>query len=241
MISGFANPERFMRLSARLLPWISGVAVALFAVGLPWALYFAPPDYQQHDSARIMYVHVPAAWLAMALYAGMAAASVSSLVWRHALADVAARAMAPIGAAFTAVCLVTGALWGQPMWGAWWVWDARLTSVLVLFFVYLGYLALWAAIEDETRASRAAAILCLVGAANLPIVKFSVDWWNTLHQPASVFRADGPTMHPSLLHPLLVMALAFTCAAAALVLAEMRVFILRRRAESLTLRRRRAT
>lgn len=240
MISGFANPDRFMRLSAGLLPWTIGAAVALFAIGLPWALYFAPPDYQQHDSARIMFVHVPAAWLAMGLYAGMIGASIASLVWRHALGDVAARAIAPIGAAFTAVCLITGALWGQPMWGAWWVWDARLTSVLVLFFVYLGYLALWAAIEDETRASRAAAILCLVGAANLPIVKFSVDWWNTLHQPASVFRFDGPTMHASLLYPLLVMALAFTLAAAAIVLTEMRVLILRRRAESLAARKRRA-
>jgi heme exporter protein C len=236
MFSFFANPQRFMALSGALLPWLTGLAVALFAVGLPWALIFAPPDYQQGDSARIMFVHVPSAWLASLVYVIMAVASVVSLVWRHALADVAAKAAAPLGAVFTAGALITGSLWGEPTWGTWWVWDARLTSVLVLFFLYLGYMALWAAIEDEQKAARAAAILCLVGAINIPIINRSVEWWNTLHQPASIFRAGGPSMHESLLYPLLVNALAFSVAFAALHLAAMRVEILKRRAASLEAR-----
>ena len=171
-----------------------------------------------------MYIHVPAAWLAMGCYTLMAVSALGTLVWKHPLADVAAKAAAPLGAAFTALCLATGSLWGKPMWGTWWVWDARLTSVLVLFLMYCGILALWRTIEDPSRAARAVSILTLVGSVNLPIIKFSVDWWNTLHQPSSILRADGPAIHPSMLWPLLVMWLAFLCY-------FMAVHILRTRAE----------
>jgi len=186
---------------------------------------------------RIMYVHVPSAWLAMAAYAGMGAASFVYFIWRHNLADLAARALAPVGAVFAFLCLVTGAIWGRPMWGAWWVWDARLTSMLVLFLLFLGYIALRAAIEDERLAAHSGAILAMAGLINLPIIKFSVDWWNTLHQPASVIRFDGPTIHASQLWPLLVMALAFTALMTALVLTAMRTLIARRRADVLLRRR----
>jgi heme exporter protein C len=204
-----ANPPRFRRLSAAVLPWTGAACVLLLAAGTWLSLLGSPRDYQQGETVRIMYVHVPAAWMAMFTYANLAIASAVGLVWRHPLAEVAARAMAPLGAAFTALCLVTGSLWGKPMWGTWWVWDARLTSVLLLFLLYLGYIALANAFEDEARGTRAASILALVGAINLPVIKFSVDWWNTLHQPASVSRLDAPALHPSMLLPLLVMALAF--------------------------------
>jgi len=193
-------------------------------LGLYLALIEAPPDYQQGEAYRIMYVHVPAAWMALMVYALMALASVIGIVWRHPLAETAARAAAPIGAAFTAIALVTGSLWGKPMWGTYWVWDARLTSVLILFFLYLGYIALYEAFDDPNRGARAAAILCLVGSVNLPIIKFSVDWWNTLHQPDSILRPGGPTIDLSMLVPLLVMWAAFLCYFTA-------VHILRTRAE----------
>ncbi len=205
----YANPTRFIRLSGAVLPWIAGATVVSMAVGLYLALIASPADYQQGESVRIMYVHVPAAWMALFCYVCLAAAAAVSLVWRHPLADLAGRAMAPVGAAFTALALITGALWGKPMWGTWWVWDARLTSVLVLLFLYFGYMALVNAFDDPSRGARAGAILALVGLVNLPIIKFSVEWWNTLHQPASVIRLDGPTIHESMLWPLLVMALAF--------------------------------
>ena len=205
----FANPTRFMRLSGRILPWSTALTVLLLVAGLYLALFVAPVDYQQGHSVRIMFVHVPSAWMALFCYTFMAVASAVALIWRHPLADLSAKAAAPIGACFTFAALVTGSLWGKPMWGAWWVWDARLTSVLILFFLYLGYRALWQAIEDPAKAARAAAILALVGFVNVPIIKFSVDWWNTLHQPASVMRLGGPTIHPSMLWPLLVMALGF--------------------------------
>jgi heme exporter protein C len=176
-----------------------------------------------------MFLHVPAAWLAMMGWTVMTVAALGTLVWRHPLADMAGKAAAPIGAAFTLICLITGSLWGRPMWGTYWVWDARLTSVFVLFLMYLGVVALWRTIDDPTRAGRAAAILTLVGAINIPIIKFSVDWWATLHQPASVFRLDGPTIHPSLLWPLMVMALGFTILFFALHLNAMRTEIWRRR------------
>jgi heme exporter protein C len=226
---GFANPQRFWRLSGALLPWVWGAALVLLVGGLYWALIASPDDYQQGASVRIMYVHVPASWMAMACYGVMAAASFVSLIWRHVLADVAARATAPIGATFTALALLTGSLWGKPMWGTWWVWDARLTSVLILFFLYLGYMGLWAAIEDRVKAARAAAILALVGAVNLPIIKFSVDWWNTLHQGSSVLRADGPALHASFLYPLLTMGLAYMALYGALLLVRMRTEILNQR------------
>ncbi len=232
MIS-LANPTRFLSLAGRAIPWLTAATFALLGVGLYLALFVAPPDYQQGETVRIMFVHVPAAWLAMFGYTLIAIASVGSLIWRHPLADVAAKTAVPIGATFTFIALVTGSLWGKPMWGTYWVWDARLTSVLVLFLLYLGLMALWQAIDEPGRAGRAAAILALVGAINVPIIKFSVDWWNTLHQPASVFRAGGSTIDPSLLTPLFVMAVAFTLLFVLLHLLAMRAEILRRRVRAM--------
>ncbi len=231
-ISALANPLAFMRFSARLLPWLTGATVILFAAGLVMA-FRAPPDYQQGETVRIMYVHVPAAWLSMTCYSLIAVSSAGYLIWRHPLADVSAKAAAPIGATFTLLALVTGSLWGKPTWGTYWVWDARLTSVLILFFLYLGLIALRGAIDEPGRAGRAAAILSLIGAVNIPIIKFSVNWWNTLHQPASIIRAGGPTIDPSLLWPLLVMAVAFTLLFVVLHVKAMRAEILRRRCEAL--------
>jgi heme exporter protein C len=231
-----ANPSFFLGLTARVLPWLAAVTVGLFAIGL-YLSFTAPPDYQQGETVRIMYIHVPSAWLAMFCYTLIAISSAGSLIWRHPLADVSAKAAAPIGAAFTFLALLTGSLWGKPMWGTYWVWDARLTSVLILFFLYLGLIALRDAIEEPSRAGRAAAILALVGSVNIPIIKFSVDWWNTLHQPASVMRLDGPTIDPSLLTPLLVMAAAFTSLFLWLHLKAMRAEILRRRVEAMTMMR----
>src|SRR6187431_3402395 len=229
-----ANPTRFLRIVDRVLPWLIAVTAILFAVGLYRALN-APDDYQQGATVKIMFLHVPAAWLGMFGWALMSVAALGTLVWRHPLADVAAKAAAPIGAAFTFLCLVTGSLWGRPMWGTYWVWDARLTSVLILFLMYLGVIALWRTVEDPSRAARAAAILTLVGAINLPIIKFSVDWWNTLHQPASVMRLGAPAIHPAILIPLLVMAVAFGLLFVTLHLAAMRNEILRRRVRAMGL------
>jgi len=231
-LTTLANPTRFLALSGRLLPWLAGAAAALLAAGLYMAFFTAPADYQQGDSVRIMFVHVPAAWLAMACYTLMAVSALGTLVWRHPLADVSAKAAAPIGAAFTFLALFTGSVWGKPMWGTWWVWDARLTSVFVLFLMYLGLIALWRAIDEPGRAGRIAALLILVGFAIIPVIKFSVDWWNTLHQPASVVRLDGPTIHPSILWPLLVMAAGYTLLFLALHMAAMRAEIWKRRART---------
>ena len=228
-----ANPTRFLALSSRLLWSLVPLTVFAFAVGLYLALVASPPDYQQGETVRIMFVHVPSAWIALAGYILLAVLGASLLVWRHPLAALMARGAAPVGAVFCAVCLLTGSLWGRPMWGTYWVWDARLTSVLVLFLLYLGLLALWQAIEEPGRAGRAAAILALVGAVNVPIIHYSVVWWNTLHQPASVFRVGGPSIDPSLLAPLLVMALAFTLLFILLHLISMRAEILRRRVRAL--------
>ncbi len=225
----YANPANFLRFAAAVIPWTAGLAAILIGVGLYKTFFMSPADYQQGYTVRIMYIHVPAAWLAMFCYATMALSALGTLVWRHPLADAAQKAAAPLGAAFTFVCLVTGSLWGKPMWGAWWVWDARLTSVLVLFLIYLGLIALWRTVEEPAKAGRAAAILTLVGVINLPIIKFSVDWWNTLHQPASVFRLSGPTIHPTMLWPLLVMALGMTLLFITLHLMGTRNEILRRR------------
>ena len=191
-------------------PWAAGLCLVTFAAGLYFALFVSPPDYQQSETVRIMYVHVPAAWMAIFCYTVLAVASASALIWRHLVADMLAKATAPIGAAFTLLALATGSLWGKPMWGTWWVWDARLTSVLILFFLYLGYIVLHDTFDDASRGARAASILAVVGAINVPIIKFSVDWWNTLHQPASVVKFDGPAIHASMLTPLLLMAVAFT-------------------------------
>jgi heme exporter protein C len=235
LTSRHANPTRFMSLSAAMLPWIAGLAAILIAIGLYLAFFSAPPDYQQGQTVKIMFIHVPSAWLAMGAYLLVAISSFGLLVFRHPLADVSAKAAVPIGAVFTFLALVTGSLWGRPMWGAYWVWDARLTSVLILFFLYLGLMALRSSLDDEALAGKLTAILALVGVVILPVIKFSVDWWNTLHQPASVLRVGGPSIHSSILVPLLVMAAGFTVAFIAMQLMAMRNEILRRRVKALTL------
>jgi len=224
----FANPKRFMDATAWALPWLAALTAALFLGGL-YLSFTAPPDYQQGDTVRIMFVHVPAAWIAMSGYAFIAVASAIGLINRHPLADVAARQAAPLGAMFTALALITGSLWGRPMWGTYWVWDGRLTSFLLLLLLYLGYIGLWQAIEDETRAARAAAILALVGVVNLPIIEFSVDWWTTLHQGESILRKGGSQISPVFLWPLFTMAAAYTALFATLLLVRMRTAILERR------------
>jgi heme exporter protein C len=230
-----ANPTRFMALSKLLLPWLVSLAGVLLAVGLYLAFVVAPPDYQQGHTVKIMFVHVPSAWLAMLGYGVIALSSFGLLVFRHPLADVSAKAAAPIGATFTFLALLTGSLWGKPMWGTYWVWDARLTAVLILFLLYLGLIALRSSIEDELLAGKLTAVLGLVGVVILPVIKFSVDWWNTLHQPASVLRFGGPTIHVTLLLPLLVMAAGFLALFVALHLKAMRNEILRRRVKALML------
>jgi heme exporter protein C len=235
MIAALTNPERFMHFSRWAAPLLGVIALVLGAAGL-WLDFTAPPDYQQGYTVHIMFIHVPASWMSLFVYACLGAASFIGLVFRVALADAAARAAAPLGAGFTFLALVTGSLWGRPMWGTWWVWDARLTSVLVLFLFYLGYLALQAAIDDEQRAARACAILALVGAINLPIVHFSVTWWNTLHQGSSVFRAGGPAMPAVYLAPLLTLGLAYMAAFGALWLVRIRAEVWRRRAGALAVR-----
>ncbi|MEW5687885.1 MAG: heme ABC transporter permease CcmC [Pseudomonadota bacterium] len=230
-----SNPDRFMAFSRWAAPMFGLIAVALAAAGL-WLGFTSPDDYQQGQTVRIMFIHVPAAWLSMFVYLCLAVASFLSLIFRHVLADCAAQAAAPLGAAFTFLALVTGSLWGRPMWGTYWVWDARLTSVLVLFLLYVAYIALRASLDDEAKAARAAAILALVGVINIPIVKFSVDWWNTLHQGSSVFRADGPTLAPVFLWPLLLMGLAYMSAFGSLWLVRIRGEVWRRRAEAAAVR-----
>jgi heme exporter protein C len=205
-----ANPNVFLRIAGKVLPYAWALTTMLFAAGLYGALATSPADYQQGETVRIMYVHVPAAWLGLFAYVLMAALSAIAIIFRHPLADVSAKAAAPLGAAFCFLALATGSLWGKPMWGTWWVWDARLTSMFVLMLLYLGYMAVWRAFDDPQRAASLARVVALVGVINVPIVKYSVDWWNTLHQPASVFRMGGPKIDKSMLWPLLVMAIAYT-------------------------------
>jgi len=235
-----ANPTRFLNFAERAMPWLIAATLFAFAIGLEQGLFVAPDDYQQGATVKIMFLHVPCAWLSMFCWGLMTVASLGTLVWRHPLADVAAKAAAPLGAAFTFLCLFTGSMWGRPMWGTYWQWDARLTSVLVMFIMYLGMIALWRTVEDPSRAGRAAAVLTLVGAINLPIIKFSVDWWNTLHQPASVFRIGGPAIDKSILVPLFAMAIAFTLLFVTLHVAAMRNEILRRRVRSMLMLQARA-
>jgi heme exporter protein C len=226
-----ASPPYFYRLAGRLAPWFGWLSLVVILAGLYGGLWLAPPDYQQGDGFRIMYVHVPSAWMSLFVYGVMAVAAAVGLIWRMKLAHAVSAAAAPLGASFTFLALVTGSLWGKPMWGTYWVWDARLTSMLLLFFLYLGHIALTHAFDDSERGDRAAAILALAGVINLPIIKFSVDWWNTLHQPASVTKLTGPAIHPTILMPLLWMALAFALLFILLVLVRTETEIDRRRLE----------
>lgn len=231
-----ANPTRFLDLSGRVQPWLYALAALLLALGLGLGLA-APEDYQQGATVRILFIHVPFAWIAMMTWTVMSASALGLLVWRHPIAEVSIRAAAPIGAVFTFLCLFTGSVWGRPMWGTWWVWDARLTSVFVLFLMYLGLIALTRAFEEPQRAGRMAAIFVLVGFLLIPVIKFSVDWWSTLHQPASVLRMGGPTLDSAYLYPLLLSAAGFTTLFVALHLTAMRTEIRRRRLRNMERRR----
>lgn len=233
IVTKLANPTRFLKLTSILLPITIALAVILSAIGLYMIFVLTPEDYQQGKTVLIMFIHVPSAWLAMFTYTLMAISAIGSLVWKHPLADVSAKAAAPLGAAFALLTLVTGAVWGKPTWGTWWIWDARLTSVLILFIMYLGLIALWNVFEEPAKAAKVTAIMILVGYVIVPIIKFSVDWWNTLHQPASVFRTDGPSMHSDFLIPLMIMATAFTFAFMSFHFAAMRNEIMRRRVRAL--------
>lgn len=232
MFSRFSNPAAFENLARLIAPYAFSAFCLFAAAGAAVGLFFSPEDYLQGDSVRIMYVHVPAAWMSMAAYSFIAVMSLVAFVWRHSLADVVARAAAGPGAVFTALALATGIVWGKPTWGAWWVWDARLTSVLVLLFIYFGYMAIWRAVDEPARAARFARIFALVGFINIPIIKFSVDWWNSLHQPASILRADGPTIHSSMLTPLFAMIIAYMALFLWLVLAGARAELIRQRLDN---------
>ena len=231
-----ANPLRFQRFATLVTPWFLLTGLGVLAVGLGMGLFVAPPDYLQGEVVRILYIHVPAAWFALGGYLGMALSALAARVWRHPLADLSVRAIAPVGALFAFLCLITGAIWGRPTWGAWWVWDGRLTSMLVLFLLYLGVIALIHLHEDRARGLKMAGYLAIVGTINLPIIKFSVEWWNTLHQPASI-RLSGSSIHPDMLTPLLLSALGFLLLFAALVLIRMRALIAEQRLEARALRR----
>jgi heme exporter protein C len=225
----FANPAQFLRIADKIVPYLVVLCIASLAFGLFQALFISPPDYQQGETVRIMYIHVPSASLSMAIYTFMAAASAAFLIWKHPLADIAARASAPLGAAFTLITLITGSLWGKPMWGAWWVWDARLTSVLVLFFLYIGYIALSDAYAQIERGKKICAVLALVGFVNIPIIRFSVEWWNTLHQPASIIREGGIAIDPSMQLPLFSMFFAFTLLYATLLVMRMKTALIQQK------------
>ncbi len=230
-VAYIVNPARFARIAAVVSPLCAAGMALCLGAGLYLALIASPPDYQQGELVRIMYVHVPAAWLGMGIYAAMALAAGFGFVTRLALADVFCVAAAPVGATLVALCLVTGSIWGRPTWGAWWVWDARLTSVLILFLLYCGYMALRHAFDDDDKGARAGAILLLAGAVNIPVVRFSVEWWHTLHQPASIMRRGGPALAPAMLKPLLVMAAAYAFYAAFVILLRMKAVLARRRIE----------
>jgi heme exporter protein C len=203
------SPPHFYRIAGKWIPWLTGIFLVLLVAGLYGGLILAPPDYQQGESYRIIFVHVPAAWMSLFIYMVMAACGAVIIVWRMKLAEVVLISSAPIGASFTFLALVTGSLWGKPMWGTYWVWDARLTSELILLFLYLGVIGLHNAIDDKRTAARAVAILALVGVVNIPIIHYSVEWWHSLHQGATVTKFDKPSIHWSMLLPLLLMALAF--------------------------------
>ncbi len=229
----FANPGQFLRLAARVQPWLTWPGVVLTAVALVWGLLVSPSDYQQGDTVRIMYIHVPFAWLSMMGYAALAGASLMSLVWRHPLADMAAAEIGPVGAAAAALCLATGSLWGRPTWGAWWVWDARLTSELVLFFLYAGHILLIRAFDDQERGYRAGAILALVGVVNLPVIHYSVMWWNSLHQGNSIGLTGSNTMDSRILWPLAFAFFGTTFGFFSIVIVRLRAAVMERRLRGL--------
>ncbi|NVK17166.1 MAG: heme ABC transporter permease [Methylocystaceae bacterium] len=235
-LNAFANPKRFMWLSGLLLPWVAGITAICTIAGLYFALFNSPTDYQQGETVRIMYVHVPAATMSIAIYVSMAIASAMGLIWKHPLSDLAAKCMSPIGAVFTLIALFTGSLWGKPMWGTWWVWDARLTSELLLLFLFMGHMALLNAFDDPSRGTKSAGILCIVGVINVPIIKFSVDWWNTLHQPASLMKEGGPSIHPDMLIPLALMWFCFLGYFTLLLFIRMRSEIIASKVRALRLR-----
>jgi heme exporter protein C len=227
----FANPRRFLEIARPLTPWLGWAGALLVAIALGAGLFLTPPDYLQGESVRIMYVHVPSAWLGMAGWGGLATASLMQLVWRHPLAGVAARAIAVPGALFTAICLATGSIWGRPTWGTWWEWDGRLTSMLILLFLYIAYIALAGASAEKGEGSRVAAIFGLVGAVNIPVIHYSVLWWRTLHQGQSI-TLKGSTIDASILWPLPIALLGFTLLFAAIVLMRMRALLATARVEA---------
>lgn len=218
----YAKPERSYQLATTLLPWFAVSSIITLIIGIVWGLAFAPVDYQQGESYRIIFIHVPAATLSLSTYMAMATAALVGMVWQLKLADAAAAAIAPIGAVITAIALITGAAWGKPMWGTWWIWDARLTTQLILLFIYLGIIALHSSFEDKVLAGRAAGILTLVGVINIPIIKYSVEWWNTLHQGATISKLDKPSMDSAMLIPLLINILGFALMIGALTLIRFR-------------------
>ncbi len=232
IVHKFSSPKYFFNMSGKLLPWLYALFLLTFIPGLILGLFYSPPDYQQGESVRIIYVHVPSASASMMLYVIIAICSAIFLIWRIKLADIMAASLAPIGASFTFLALVTGSLWGKPMWGTWWIWDARLTSELVLLFLYLGYMAIRAAFDDVNNGGRAAAVLGLVGVVNIPIIHYSVVWWNTLHQGATISKLDKPSIATEMLIPLLLMLAAFNIYAFIVALRQARCEVLRREAKS---------
>ena len=236
MFDWLANPNRFNRITEKIHPFILFIAIIALISGLYFGLFVSPKDYQQGDAVRIMYVHVPSAWLASFLYFSLAISCVFYLVWKHPLADLVSSSIAPIGALFSALTLITGSLWGKPMWGTWWVWDARLTSMLVLFFFYLGYILLSNAFERKVDGSKTASVLAIVGLINLPIVKFSVDWWHTLHQPASIIKVGGPSIDEKMLLPLVLMFLALSFFSLYLIILNVKTKLIEKKCEALLLK-----
>ena len=236
MFDWLANPHRFSRLTGNLqLPLII-LSTTMISLGLYYGLFDSPKDYQQGDAVRIMYVHVPSAWLASILYFSLAISCIFYLVWKHPLADLIANAIAPIGLVFSVLTLITGSLWGKPMWGTWWVWDARLTSMLILFFFYLGFILLSNAFERKIDGSKTASVLAIIGLINLPIIKFSVDWWHTLHQPSSILRMDGPSIDKEMLFPLALMMVGFSLFSLYLIIINVKTMLMEKKCEALILK-----
>ena len=236
MFNSLANPNRFSKLTGIMQLPLIVLSTTMILLGLYYGLFDSPEDYQQGDAVRIMYVHVPSAWLASFLFFSLAISCIFYLVWKHPLADLISNAIAPIGAIFSVLTLVTGSLWGKPMWGTWWVWDARLTSMLILFFFYLGYMLLSNAFERKIDGSKSASVLAIIGLINLPIIKFSVDWWHTLHQPSSILRMDGPSIDKEMLLPLTLMMVGFSLFSIYLIITNVKTMLLEKKCEALILK-----